>query len=407
VDWRKVADADTVKIVMCMQVIHELDEKKDDPRLSSRAQRVIKEIRAIRSSGNSIRDAVTLHVYIKEPRSTDFSDTLSPDSGDDRIIHLVQKYVEETGDSAVSVYSEDNGMLLKCEAHRVPYLEPEEGTRLETPQTEQDKKYKAAITELNNLKNRLPVLRLSAVIRGQADASEVLELVESESQIFDPDFQITALRQKYPHLQESEYEDEYVPRALISLQEFSSEDVQEYSRELEIFFADFRRYVEQVNHVVDASDRLLIISLSLANVGNASADDVDIRIRFPAIFELIGIANSNEVKAFMSPTAPTPPELPQTPLQRATDPKMPSLEIAEYAHDETVTIAHEADATHTFHAHLPRLKHLNSIEVSSLYCVIENWEDVRPFEVDFSISTASHPERIEGKLVFKIRRKAK
>jgi len=155
-DWKKLADADLVHVVLCMQVIHELDQKKDDPRLSSRAQRAIKEIKAIRAAGSTIRDGVTLEVFVVEPRVADFPPALSPDSGDDKIIYLVNKYIEQKNCTDVSVYSEDNGMLLKCEAHGIPAIEPDTDARLATPQSEQEKKYKAAITELNAIKSQLP-----------------------------------------------------------------------------------------------------------------------------------------------------------------------------------------------------------------------------------------------------------
>ena len=47
VDWTSVAGATRVTLVICLQVVQELDDKKDDPRLRSRAERAIKEIRQL------------------------------------------------------------------------------------------------------------------------------------------------------------------------------------------------------------------------------------------------------------------------------------------------------------------------------------------------------------------------
>ena len=48
IDWLKLCNANYVKIVICLQVIHELDEKKSDSFLSNRAKIVIKDIKQIK-----------------------------------------------------------------------------------------------------------------------------------------------------------------------------------------------------------------------------------------------------------------------------------------------------------------------------------------------------------------------
>src|SRR4051812_40650440 len=87
IDWCKLADAKTVHLVVCLQVIHELDDKKSDSRLGQRADRAIKEIREGHRTGQSLRNGVTLSIFNQELRYADFPTTLSPDSADDRIVH--------------------------------------------------------------------------------------------------------------------------------------------------------------------------------------------------------------------------------------------------------------------------------------------------------------------------------
>ena len=160
VDWKTVCDCEAVRLVLCLQVIRELDEKKDDSRLGDRASKAIKEIKAIRSSGGVVGDGVSLDVFNHEVKAADFPATLSYDSKDDRIVHSVKQYAEANPNATVAVYTEDMGMNLRCEAHGLTVIEPDTRSRLENPQSEHDKKYKLAITELNDLKNRVPVLEL-------------------------------------------------------------------------------------------------------------------------------------------------------------------------------------------------------------------------------------------------------
>ena len=92
VDWKKVCNASHVVVVICMQVIRELDSKKDDPRLGGRAKRAIKEIRGIRASNGKIREDVELEIFNHEMRLSDFPDSLSPESPDDRIVHFAKRF---------------------------------------------------------------------------------------------------------------------------------------------------------------------------------------------------------------------------------------------------------------------------------------------------------------------------
>ena len=185
VDWRAVCGCATVRLVLCLQVIHELDGKKDDPRLGNRASRAIKDIKAVRSAGGSLREGVTLVVFNYEIRAADFPATLSPDSKDDRIVHSVRKYLDEYPGVRAAVYTEDMGMSLRCEANGLAVVEPDPARRLENPQDEQTKKYRQAMSELNSLKNRLPAFSIRAVPAGTdpAEAGNEYELSETRQTV--------------------------------------------------------------------------------------------------------------------------------------------------------------------------------------------------------------------------------
>ena len=96
VGWRAICIADEVKLVLCMQVINELDEKKDDSRLGDRARRAIKEIKTLIANGGLVREGVTIEVFNQTLRADEFTASLSPDSKDDNTVHLVKKYLEKT-----------------------------------------------------------------------------------------------------------------------------------------------------------------------------------------------------------------------------------------------------------------------------------------------------------------------
>src|SRR4051812_37565949 len=91
IDWCGLLKARSVKLVICLPVIQELDEKKSDTRLADRARRAIKEIE-LHEGSKPLRAGVVMEVSNEQLRTDEFPASLSPDSQDDRIVHLVMKY---------------------------------------------------------------------------------------------------------------------------------------------------------------------------------------------------------------------------------------------------------------------------------------------------------------------------
>src|SRR5689334_9354396 len=80
VDWLNVCDSEAVVLVLCMQVVHELDEKKSDAKLRSRAERVLRDVEAMETNQQGLRHGVSMETFLTEPRHADFPPSLSPDS---------------------------------------------------------------------------------------------------------------------------------------------------------------------------------------------------------------------------------------------------------------------------------------------------------------------------------------
>jgi hypothetical protein len=151
-------------------------------------------------------------------------------------------------------------------------------------------------------------------------------------------------------------------------------------------------------------------TLTIDNSGNGPADDIDIQVLFPAICSLVAVADSDELKRFMKPEAPSPPSKPLShfdslasrvpyagPYNRAM------IEANKGDKYAAPIITRRPGGTHLFHAHIPRLKHSMKVIVGVVVGAFKSWEVVRPFEASYAISVANHPRLFEGKLVFKIR----
>lgn len=278
VDWKAVTKASAIKLIFCMQVIHELDEKKDHARLGDRASRVIREVNTIRRSGGRVRDGVTLEIFNYELRADDFPASLSYDSKDDRIVHTVKKYLEQNPGASVAVYTEDMGMTLRCEANSIPVLEPDTLKRLENPQSEHDKNYKLAITELNGFKSRVPSVELIVGRPGvDSPAKEKLEFeirsVPSERDILE---EFEAHRRKhglFPMEKKELSKSGQIPT-------FPSrhDAVEKYNENLIEHLTDYKKWLELRKLLEQVNAHSFTLSVWLTNKGRSSADEVDLQI---------------------------------------------------------------------------------------------------------------------------------
>ena len=118
IDWCTLLSAKSVTLVLCLPVIQELDHKKYDSRLGDRASRALKEIDEYDTAVKPLKPGVHLEIYNEELRHDEFRGSLSPDSPDDRIVHLVKKYKEAHVGRAVCVVAADFGIKKRCQAGR-------------------------------------------------------------------------------------------------------------------------------------------------------------------------------------------------------------------------------------------------------------------------------------------------
>ncbi len=274
VDWRAVGGCAKVRLVLCMQVVHELDGKKDDPRLGERASRTIKDTKAIRKAAGAVREGVTLEVFKYEVRAGDFPDTLSFESKDDRIVRTVKKYQGEHPGMRVEVYTEDMGMSLRCEANNVAVIEPDKTRRLENPQDEFAKKYKQVTAELNEFKTRLPIVEVVACATGlSAPEKRALEFALPG---------VIVARDLDAELAEHQRENKLGMMSKSEIRGFGAspvlplrhDAVERYNKKLTDHINKYRQWLEHMSEIDLYESYQVEFALWLSNIGSAPADDI-------------------------------------------------------------------------------------------------------------------------------------
>jgi hypothetical protein len=410
VDWTGACGCSAVRLILCLQVIHELDEKKDDSRLGDRASRTIKEVKVIRSAGGAVREGVTLEVFNYEVRATDFPESLSFDSKDDRIVLSVKKFLEKNPAARVAIYTEDMGMSLRCEANGIAVVEPDTAKRLENPQAEHERKYRLAITELNELKNRAPVLEL-VVSAGEATEPRKdrldFEITPPQTEL-DLEAELQAY-QRHNNLFPMQKQDiaSGVPFPRLP---HDHDAVERFNGELEKHLNEYREWLKIRQILGNIKAHRIDLSVWITNSGLAPADDLDIVIEVGEPVGLVFEASSEEAESL---TLPEPPKAPKRPTQFFTDlghllrpPRaaysLPNLDRV-WSNKARVE-KKEATDSYRIAFSTRRLKHSESDHVGNLILVLQP-DSIRPFQMEYRITAANLPKAIEGAIPVIVRKK--
>jgi hypothetical protein len=311
VAWKDACGVTVIRLVLCMQVIHELDAKKDDPRLGDRARRAIKEVETILDAGGIVAEDVTLEVFNYEIRASDFPDTLSPDSADDRIVHSVKEYVRRHGSIAVCIYSEDIGMRLRCKAHAIETIKPDSSIRLPAPSSEQEKKYKAAIAELHEMKSRAPKLEVVITKVGLSDARrEPVEFILSP--VPEPRDLEAELAQYIEANDLHPLSNRFAKKIQLMYGiRLSDGDFDNYNAKLEDHLDEYKGWLRLRMETESIAASTFHFAIWLKNQGTAPAEDIDLELQLPDV--LCAVYNANDkvsVTLLLQPLPPSPPRRP-------------------------------------------------------------------------------------------------
>jgi rRNA-processing protein FCF1 len=425
IDWVLLANANQVDLVVCMTVINELDAKKSDSRLGSRADRAIKEIGEAIKVCRIVRESVTLNIFNHVLRSSDFPDTLSPDSADDRIVHLASVYKKEHGGAPVAIATGDLGMTLRAPVGGIEFIELDKSLRLENPADELVKKNRELVAENSKLKNRIQVLSLGLSPKDEefSLSTKTLFSICFEKKEIDVESELAKIHNRYP---------KYVPpnknkldpdieaveamhaRLMGGLSQTEKWD--EYNSKLEQFYKKYEEYLCLLGIIHEVRSRSFWFDVWLANEGSCPATDIDVSIEFPALIKAVGrIGTDLTIPVETLPDPPNPPKKPAT--FRSTEipymgigthlgrelPKFHDLHMKDNDNfDPSVEITKIGEDFRRITIHLRKLKHGHSSRIGTFLAFFSPDESIRTFGTEYSISSTELPTRLEGKMPFLI-----
>jgi len=416
IDWISMSGCSNVNIVLCMQVIHELDEYKNDSLLSKRASKSIKEIDSIYSSGKIVSNNVSLDIFDYEIKKDDFPEMLSFESKDDRIVHTVKKYVKTTSLMNVCVCSEDYGMKLRCRANSIACIEPEKSTRLPNPRVELEKKYDELTVKYKQIKETFPVLKLILQKQNPSDSCNTLcfELTKSCELInIDIKLEEEKVELKIPPSPESvsRYIDPSFLQTLgLQYLGSGSQSYARYISTIKEYLGLFKEYLESLNVYRKEMMRSIKFIAIIKNDGNAPASNVDVYLEFPSILAWIKVDNETIGGRPVFPERPQKPKsyssfLTQSMVGYGLETSMSDLcrpHLSDFFGKKDVFLGGNVDDGLRIHFEIGKVKH-GSQRSFEIELGFKSLEECSPFEIDVEISADNVPDKIKKRIPIIVR----
>lgn len=179
------------------------------------------------------------------------------------------------------------------------------------------------------------------------------------------------------------------------------EEYRRYNEERERYFGAYEEYLRQEREDREAEALRFVLRMEVVNGGTATADDVDLALRFP---DELWIALADRKRPVRTP--PPPPRKPRTSLQIERDALSPGNFLS--------TLSPGADAPGRSGTSPPpdprglrgvevrlqvgRIRHGYVVEVPPIAVTFGSREQVRGFTIHYRIHAVNLPDEVEGEL---------
>ena len=420
IDWHGELREGRVALVLCVEVLRELDTKSKEStgqKIRKRAQRSLSRLRAVRDEGESPRprEGVDILFEYAEPQVDWSACGLDRDTPDDRIIASALSY-KVTGRSVV-VATDDFVMQGKATKASLDSHTPSDQWRLPDTETPEEKQTKERLRRLEELESALPCLSLQfATTEGETNRTRFnLEEVPALT-----DERIEGmLERKRAELRYSRPPDRTarisrltglaIPDPLESLRRHldgpSEDQIRAYEKELDEYIrGQYRDYLTKRDAYERWKTRSVELAFLIVNDGAGTADDIDIFLTFPDAFEL---SDGFDVPA--EPHAPDPAAKPRGRFEVIGLEAVRGLDRTLSALPPYISREHQVprratgpriERTQSYEVGywLRRLKQGMSYEFEPVWVTFAADQEPFSFHIDFRIITPSVPGDTTGEL---------
>lgn len=398
IDWKSVANAKAVRLVLCSPVLDELDDKKNDAKTAERARSAISQLKQIERAQGHVRNDVTLELVSDDEEANGNRDAA--------IIRRVKDYCGEHEGQRMAVVSDDYNMGLRCKTKGVECIELDDQWR-KPVEDENARKARQLQEKLQRLENRLPELSVAAFHTNQnGEQREFSQTLNPEVPAPDIERELVAVKQKW---RKAAPPREPSTRGLaigFLKQAYEPGEIARYNKDLEAFYEAYREYMLAVHEAEKERARSIIFDLWLWNSGGQPASEIKVTVSFPDLFSKV---LSKEKASWPSP--PSPPDPPRGKYSAMLGlGKFRIPNITDRLRHLTLPDLHRnvsdpdirRGSGYKVTVGVRSLMHKSGCNLGSFIATFNSWDVVRPFEAEYTIFVQELPDLTEGEILFRV-----
>ena len=316
----ELLDASDVTVLVPRITLQELDGHKNTHQSAKIRERARNRLAAIQKwiDAGEIAPRISIKFGATRPKIDFAAHGLEPRWNDDQLLATVIEFRDEHPEERVALLTQDTGLLLSAKQFGIEAVMVPDDKRLppeEDPLAKENQ-------ELKNQLLRLKTARPNLILRFRGDSDELTHAeFELEGPVAVPPFDkegfLAQLRIAVPEIHPNPTGPLGSPSRSFALSEAFRQPVPDseykrYNEERETYLQQMLNYVDRTAAYLTRPERTLLLELELRNVGATPGEDIDIYVHFPDGF---GLYSEDDLP--QRPCEPSPPEKPQTDLQRS------------------------------------------------------------------------------------------
>jgi hypothetical protein len=425
IDWLSILQVDSIIIIIPPVTVRELNKNKDSnsiTRIRKRAGTIIKKLSKLFETDLQVQlhDSIEIKLEGRDPVIDFATYQLSRDVQDDHLIASILTYRNELPGVDIVLVTSDSGLILwaKAQTQNITTIRLSESLKLsEEPDPEQET-IRQLKEELRKQQLRKPQLLLAfedgeqhatftltrPIVMKQDEINKKINEIKASCPYMAPepkDNDVSDLSETVSQL----YARLAPAMSMALLGSTSEEDIVKYSKELDLFYQLYAKYLQDEADFHNLKLRTIQLTIWLTNDGTAPSEDIDVFMQFPDGFNLF-----EEGKFPKPPKPPEPPTPPKTQMQKMLE--MPSI-YANIPYLDTDRLYGPAPvhpppnvsspsikrtSSYDVEIHVQRLKHQLREAFDSFYVVFDSYVIAQSFQVNYEILAADLPHKATGTL---------
>jgi hypothetical protein len=400
-DWKTLLEDENLFLYVLPTIVKELDnEKFNNPnsKIRKRAQEIISKMIKIKREELKCKRFNLEFPSLNE----DFEwkkHNLDPDNQDDCIIAEIIQLKKQLSNEEICLITSDFGMELKTEHHDIKIVNPLDEWKREEKDM-RDKEIEKLRLENIKLQDKKPNLELLISSDKELDTKIKISRNELLNNIMTEEDLTYELKNKEEELKLNAI----INPVLTQIASIPESEINRYDKESQEYLKKYEKYLHELKKDDKIKASIIEISPVIINNGTDVADDIDIFLSFPDFVELISEYDLPEL-----PEKPEEPDKPRSMFNMFGQsypgifayPKTSDLLYNVFRKTnrevkETGPSINQTEKEVTYWK--DRLKHGLVWHCEPIYVKFPSVENLKSFEIDYSIHTSNVQDIKKGKL---------